>query len=237
MTHWKTKLTLVFTASLFVALAPLAVAFDNMQTDLSAQDILTRSQAAYDALSSYSDDAATVHSVGGKKDHTWRTRIRVGRPNLYLVEWHEETPDSLSSSGSNDFAFWSQGDGAYGGSRERGFGRFPGEALLQMATQDMAYIPYIFFSSKSAGNPLCCAVSRYVLAPDERVGDVDCYVLTGAQLVRDGEIYTLWIGKNDFLIRQIRAVSLHGVTTQTHSNIVMNVQMSSADFAPPKPNE
>jgi hypothetical protein len=93
---------------------------------------------------------------------------------------------------------------------------------------------------------------------DEKVGDVDCYVLASEL---NGTTKTLWIGKRDFLIRQIRTATsaAHGkaalpplaapaiirletiaalekagfpgiTSTETHMNIVINQSLSKADF-------
>jgi hypothetical protein len=90
---------------------------------------------------------------------------------------------------------------------------------------------------------------------DEKVGDVDCYVFTSES---KGRTKTLWIGKQDFLIRQVRMVTsaeaekalltkaakdhpeiiaslakmgFQGITsTETHTNILVNPKLSAADF-------
>jgi hypothetical protein len=64
-------------------------------------------------------------------------------------------------------------------------------------------IPAAFFETKWA-NPFCCLAKGLVRQADEKVGDTDCYVFSGGtkDLMR-----TIWIGKEDFLIRQIRSVT------------------------------
>jgi hypothetical protein len=89
------------------------------------------------------------------------------------------------------------------------------------------------------------------------VGGVDCYVFTSE--LKKGVTRTLWIGKQDFLIHQVRNVtsteamkavlaeaakrnpgmparlqqieSLVITSTETHENIVVNQKFSPADFA------
>lgn len=93
--------------------------------------------------------------------------------------------------------------------------------------------------------------------PDEKVEDVDCYVF--AKELKRGITRTLWIGKQDLLIRQARTVTsaaavkammaeaakshpeiaarmqqtgIQDITsTETHSKIVLNPKLSAADFA------
>jgi hypothetical protein len=91
---------------------------------------------------------------------------------------------------------------------------------------------------------------------DEKVGDVDCYVFASEL---KGRTKTLWIGKQDFLIHQVRTVTSveamkavladaakrnpsiaarlqksepqGSTSTETHANIVVNQKFSPADFA------
>jgi len=90
---------------------------------------------------------------------------------------------------------------------------------------------------------------------DEKIGDVDCYVFSSE--LRKGTTRTLWIGKKDFLIHQVKTVSdseavrtaldqaskVNGENPQisppaitsitqieTHFNIVLNKQFSPPDF-------
>jgi hypothetical protein len=86
------------------------------------------------------------------------------------------------------------------------------------------------------------------------VGDVDCYVFASEL---KGRTRTLWIGKKDFLIHQVRTVtspealtkllaeaakrnpglpaslqsSGSAISTETHMNIVVNKQILPAEFA------
>ena len=83
----------------------------------------------------------------------------------------------------------------------------------------------------------------YKRQPDEKVSEVDCYVFEGG--TKD-EKKTLWFGKQDFLIRQVRTVYSIDIkqpdsleirrqiitSTETHSNIVLNQKFSAADFSP-----
>jgi hypothetical protein len=89
-------------------------------------------------------------------------------------------------------------------------------------------------------------------AVDEEVGDVDCYVITGES---KGETKTLWIGKEDYLIRQIRTMvstaalrvavakwipeetpDLPGFTwTEMHTNIIVNKRFVRTEFLPSFP--
>jgi outer membrane lipoprotein-sorting protein len=91
----------------------------------------------------------------------------------------------------------------------------------------------------------------------EKAGGVDCYVFTSDL---KSQTRTLWIGKQDFLIHQVRTftsaaamkalmadaakrhpkITVHvptvdsqgSTSTETHENIVVNQKFSDKDFAP-----
>ena len=117
-------------------------------------------------------------------------------------------------------------------------------------------IPGIFFKL-NWGNQFGDSVWSEKQQADEKVGDVDCYVFTSDS---KGPTKTLWIGKQDFLIHQVRTVTsaeamktvlaeaekrnpemsalLHrfepqdNTSTETHGNIVVNQPFSNGDFVP-----
>ena len=71
----------------------------------------------------------------------------------------------------------------------------------------------------------------------ENVGAVSCYVFTKGVL---GQTNTLWIGKQDFLIHQVRTIinmeAMPGfAATETHTNIVVNRKFTRSDFVPSFP--
>ena len=66
-----------------------------------------------------------------------------------------------------------------------------------------ASIPGTFFKM-NWGNQLGAAVRSAKRKADERIGDVDCYVLTREAR---GTTQTLWIGKQDLLIRQVERIT------------------------------
>jgi len=113
-------------------------------------------------------------------------------------------------------------------------------------------IPGIFFKLNS-GNKLGAVMQSAKRKPDQTIDGVDCYVLTQAA---NGRTQTLWIGKQDYLIRQfetdtsaaiLKAVAeeqakkhpeMHLPTTvsgdvksvETHSKILVNQVLTKADF-------
>ncbi len=220
----------------------------------TAQEIMAKSQAAYAALTSYSDEGKTVSSIGTTTVAPHTFSIKLARPNLYRVEW-DQNMGFYDQKG----AAWCAGDGdfrAMGTSINRSSNK---EDALGSATGisggASASIPGTFFKM-NWGNQLGGTMKSATKLPDEKIGDTDCYVLTDA---KGGRTRTLWIGKQDFLIRQVendtsaeemkkvmddaaqRNPQMSGVAKQvpaggsksieTHSNIVVNQTFAPADFA------
>ncbi len=191
----------------------------NNDTDsLSATNILAAVQQTYASLSTYRDTGLTVHRWG---DAVWTNAfsLRLGRTNYYLVELAEQHPRSYT----NVFVYWSAGDGDYAShamhmnpllvkESSRKSSDLAGNLSL---TTHNTIVPTVFFNL-SWGNYLSyltiswrTSVSRQ---PDEKVGDVDCYVL--GQTNSNPQL-TLWVGKQDFLIRCFQRFSTREATIES----------------------
>jgi formylglycine-generating enzyme required for sulfatase activity len=231
---------------------------------LSSAEIYKRTQEKYAALTSYSDEG---ESVGTLNDTTnsYRLDIKLARPNLYRVDWVETFSGKGKTSQDRPEAVWSAGEGDFSDFAFRAKEGAHKEASQQEALCHNSgstggateTIPGIFFKLK----PFCQLGDGWAKAkrqPDERVGDMDCYVLTGNAPDPEDGVQTLWIGKQDFLIRQHRAfVSADALKAamdarflkthpgavipqgqyypytelETHTNIVVNQKLSPADFS------
>jgi outer membrane lipoprotein-sorting protein len=219
-------------------------------------EVFKKAQDAYASLNSYTDEGKTVAVVNGMTLTTTFT-IKLARPNLYRIEWAQV----MNSFYTNRGVVWSAGDGDF---MMLGNGATQKESNQQTALASAtgvsggaaATIPESFFKT-NWGNPLGGAASGAKQQSDEKVGDVDCYVF--ANELKKGMTRTLWIGKQDLLIRQARTVTsadaikavmaetakshpeiaarmqqsgIQGITsTETHANIVVNPKLSAADFA------
>ena len=236
-------------------------------TNAAALKIIDDSQAAYAALSSYSDTGKVAGEFHGKTDMTTFT-TRLARPNLYRIEWEGGLIAGLPVTSPP--AVWSAGDGDF-----IRFGGGMGPAAQQMTNLEMALaagggissgatamIPLTFFNSFLGGNikRLVSPDGTIFQLPDAQVGAVDCYVVTGAwQNKGRTNMTTLWVGKQDHLIRQFRRVSESPsithipadldaagregfqramrqmqtrVSTETHENITVNGKFQKSDFLP-----
>lgn len=230
--------------------------------DVAAADTFTPGQifekvrANYDSLSSYSDKGQVTATMDGDVTVTQFT-IRLARTSCYRIEWQRYSAPSLSTENSPPSAVWCSGAGNYleagrgvQGPVDRQIALTSGAALSGGAA---GTIPELFFSLQAELNELEWDEKRQ---PDEKLGDIDCYLL--AAELPSGVTKTYWVGKQDFLIRQVRTVvsakamqaawaeaikespeiaaTLHGfTTTETHTNIVLNPQFSRSDFIPSFP--
>jgi hypothetical protein len=192
---------------------------------LTAQEIAEKSRDAYAALSSYSDSGTVVSEMAGQ-NNTLRFNIRLQRPNLYRVDWAQGTTPNLPASLGQSGAVWSDGSGDYlltttaGQEKDAKPQTMPDmKKTFALATgpswSAASTIPGVFFNQDLGdlfGAP--AASGRYPLQKekDGKVGDVDCYVVSGViDLSKEPEngkpgtaTTTLWIGKRDFLIHQSR---------------------------------
>jgi RNA polymerase sigma factor (sigma-70 family) len=253
-------------AALVVLLAGGAATLTLSQTDggggvgsdqMSEQAIVEKSRNAYATLSSYSDEGVTVSSVGGKSVTPHTFKIKLAKPGFYRVEW-----DQKDLFFDNKGVAWNAGNGDFviaagAGSPEKHDTKQNALAAATGVSGGAAgAIPGTFFNM-DWGNQF--AGSAFIRKPDGRVAGVDCYVMTS---VTAGRTRTLWIGKQDFLIRQVEndtsaaanqammkgvakdhpemaAVNLLAASgaiksVQTHTNIIVDQGLKAADFAPPE---
>jgi len=260
-----TWLKLKFAANVGVAAllaggaATVAISQTNGSGDkLSREEIFQKSQAAYAAMTSYSDDGKSISVLNGTTiTHTFS--IKLGRPDFYRVEWEQSTESAFYKSTGEKEVIWSEGKGDFlemlgkarkESSKESAFGSAAGISGRASAT-----IPGTFFSLNSV-NELGGSTASAKQKADAKVGEVDCYVFTSES---KGRTKTMWIGKQDLLIHQVRIVTSaeamkaimaeaakrnpemaarmpkteysDSTATETHEHIVVNQKFSPADFA------
>jgi RNA polymerase sigma factor (sigma-70 family) len=230
---------------------------DNSGGDkLTAQEIAKKTEDAYTALSSYSDEGGTASTLGTTAVAPVTFSIRLARTNFYRVGWTQASAFFVSKG-----VAWSAGDGDFlkilenspvqkEPNREGALASATGVSVGASAT-----IPGSFFNMNWGGG-IGVWMKSGERKPDEKIDGVDCYVLT---LTQGGRTETLRIGKQDFLIRQKESISSAAEvkkalneaarrspgkffptntpsgdvrSVETHSNIVVNANFSPADFAP-----
>ena len=225
------------------------LAEDTTAVVLTADQIVQKARETYAALASYSDEGQIVDPVGGA---TTKFTTLLTRPNLYRIEWEQHDESLLGLDSFAVQSVWSTGAGNF---LQIGLGAQwqPDRptALANAASPSggaVTIVPMAFFKMQWP-DTLNEPEGAWVLSGNEPVGGVDCSVVTRNSR---GHSTTLWIGKPDFLIRQVQtAISreaiqsaaasvdaelarhLHGFTlVETHTNIVVNHAFLRSDFTP-----
>jgi hypothetical protein len=217
--------------------------------ELSPGDILGQVRANYAALISYRDQGRVVASLDGT---TTSFDICLARPNFYLVRWAQTTGSSVPDLALRTGKVWSFGSGNHlemeYGPEDEGSPEIAMDVAASLSASATTTVPMLFLDSQ-LGVPLGNAAGGETRLEDEKVGKVDCYVIARKSL---GGSKTIWVAKQDFLIRQIQTVTsveedlvtggafyrqspraLHRVVfTETHFNIMVNQPMHWTDFVP-----
>lgn len=198
-----------------------AMAVANADDELSPSYILAKVALAYADLSTYRDTGWTVHQNGG---YSWTNTFSelLGARTCYRIEMITEAhPSSFTNE------YFSDGLGNYSTSGSAVLKGMELEGNLVQSSSETA-VPTIWFNLSWANvfipfklGPL----SEVVRRPDEKIGDVDCYVV--ARTTPSNAI-TLWVGKQDFFIRRRQDRYI----IETHENISTNETFSRADYIP-----
>jgi outer membrane lipoprotein-sorting protein len=252
------QFNLVFRAGLPLLMvtgtAAAALANEMASDPLTAGEVFNHARTNYAAMSSYSDQGQVVRTSDGITTITPFT-TQLARPEFYLVKWQPNSGSSSFAADAGAQAVWSIGAGHF---LETGYGA-QSEDILRIALKESACysggasenIPVIFFNLES-DNELDYSTYDEQQEPDDNVGSIDCYVFTRQS---GGVTRTLWIGKRDFLIHQIRTVISaqemlataekitggrprpeafsHQLTvTEIHTHIEVNRPFSRSEFIP-----
>ena len=256
MTNEKIKLFIgISVAILMMSCAPMAVLASDFAGDsLLPSQIFEKAQENYASLASYSDEGQIVATMNDTAITNTFT-IRLARTNFYRIEWQQNTESSYATNNTPVQAVWSSGAGNH---LEKGHGPQIEEnrdIALAKANETSGgaagTIPRTFFDMQW-GDQLNGSGFNQNRQTNEKVGDVDCYVFSRES---QGRTKTIWIGKQDFLIHQVRTFTtaeamqlmmvklskgnsqmnpeIHSFTsTETHTNIVLNPRFLRSDFIP-----
>jgi len=245
-----------------LATTTITCSADTPGNELTTEAIFKKSLETYAALTSYSDQGDVVSVIKGKT-YTRPFRIKLAKPDLYRIEFQ-----NYAAPPSKMGAFWCAGRGNFS---DEGAGVISADEEAQKTPnsfgkddqerfgreinipQDVATITRLFFNDDPGLTPLAHSDSYTKHEADEKVGGVDCYVFSKQKF----GTRTVWIGKKDFLIHQIRFVASaedemailtkvykdqlslpppKGVPmgsnddTETHTNIILNQNLTPADF-------
>jgi hypothetical protein len=220
--------------------------------NLTAAKILERTQQTYSGLSSYSDTWRTAVFVGpiqALDGIIYSNRTMLARPLLYRMETiadRRQTGTAIWSAGDGDFWLMSAGQSRHERITATNF--LPEFHVLAVSTP----ITCAFFNKRDWDSLPALAEARdLVRLADESIGGNDCYSVSATTKAPVFNI-TFWIGKNDFLIHQLRFVWVTGnasgrrsgnemnasrnlprttnTVIQTYENITVNRTMAAQEF-------
>jgi RNA polymerase sigma factor (sigma-70 family) len=194
---------------------------------LSAEEIVQNAQAKYASLSSYSDEGTISSTAVGKVNLTFTTML--ARTNRFRIAWTQNVGTSSVTgmvwSAGNFILLQRQGSPLQTFSDQ--------QTAIASATGASggatATIPGNFFQQNwgsHIGKPARFTKRQAV----ERIGDVDCYVLTSSN---SASTATLWIGRTDSFIHQIRIITSAAIMKA----ITQNMAARNPNLALPAPHE
>jgi RNA polymerase sigma factor (sigma-70 family) len=193
---------------------------------LSPSNILINVRLAYANLSTYRDTGWTVHNYGTFSRTNTFTEI-LGTRTCYRVD---VITDAHPFSDTN--RYFSDGLDGYQQLLSSTVFYHRDLASNLASVYDETALPAIYFRL-NWGNVMepfgRGSRADVVRKPDESVGSVDCYVIANTAT---NYPVTLWVGKQDFLIRRCRHLS----RLETHENISTNETFSREDYIPVDPD-
>lgn len=266
MTYAKLKLAICLTAGILLAggATTVVVSQTSGSDKLTALEIAQQSKDAYAALSSYSDSGTVVaESTGGNVNTTFTTRLQ--RPNLYRVDWTQTTSHAPQSTGrvwsAGDGFFMQMSMGGreiYPTPVNQHTMQMSLGAASGVSSSASSTIPGAFFGDLSKADVLGLAVmgaNKMIILTkeaDAKIGDVDCHAFTSAidpsKLPGGGKLpngmgtvgktaTTLWIGKKDHLIHQVRqtidtsSMSMPAMSDETIKTTLENLKQPATPTA------
>jgi RNA polymerase sigma factor (sigma-70 family) len=211
----------------------------------TAAEIARLARDKYSSLTSYRDTGTILSRSGNTINGRETFETVLDRAGHYRVS---ESQQFTTNNGTNwtepvEQACWFAGDGHYTfneGKPWKNPGNIPTGSMFFIGGTPVG-VPLSFFRPDNYLLRVLAPPDKVTRGKDEKIGDVACYVLNGNDA--EGNI-TLCIGKNDFLIHQIRQTQpgrmmpdgqqVQGpdhVRIETHENISINGPVTLADFA------
>lgn len=195
--------------TLSIVISFFAIGANAFGQDPSATDVIKKVKAAYHALETYRAQG-TIDvdiSVGGTSTQMETTfAILLKKPNQYLISWTQSngaTP-GMEQSG----AVWSNGMQPYLYMEiMKAYSKIEGDMMALSAATGISggaahTVPSIFLGVFPGQPDPFSRLTNPTLEKTEKVGDVDCYVISGASVISKKE--TFWISKTSHLIQQYR---------------------------------
>ena len=235
----KTAIAICVAALLAGSATPPVFADEAVSNNLPTIQVFKKVKENYASMITYSDEGTVVITMNGNSAINFSTRL--AQTNFYLIQWTRASESTYSATSGKGQAVWSSGAGDFL-QAEAGV-QFEGTRDIALAHSAIysgratATVPQMFFDPQWEGERIDDLVFSVTRCADEKVGNINCYVFTRGAM---GATNKLWIGKQDFLIHQVRTVanveSMPAFTfTETHTDIVLNRKFSRSDFIPSFP--
>ncbi|HVU07897.1 MAG TPA: sigma-70 family RNA polymerase sigma factor [Verrucomicrobiae bacterium] len=210
MTWMKIKFAIGVSVIVLLAGSAATVAFSQIgeSDNLPPKEIVKKAMDKYASLTSYNDTGKYISVRNGKTNNVTAFKIRLGRTNLYRIEFEETPFPAVPTRG----AVWSAGKGGFAMFGENDFGskgrieKLPDmkSALLRAALAGWGAANAFF---NLGGNLKVLSIwdpNKVEKQNDEKIGNVDCYVISGTE---NNLTRTVWIGKRDFLLHQSQTIA------------------------------
>jgi hypothetical protein len=166
--------------------------------------ILKKVKALYQTLETYKTQGTIVADMGSIKTST-EFNILLKKPNSYLISWVQNTPmgtGGMTQSG----AVWNDGtqpylfmgiENSYSKMKSDEFNLGAATGISGGAASTM---PSVFLSVFKKPMSILDRMVNPALQGIEKVGNEDCYVISGGSSVSKNE--TVWISRSKYLIRK-----------------------------------
>lgn len=206
----------------------------------TARLLLNRMEEKYSHLNSYQDEGVVVttydEETGGRIEKLpFKTSFK--RPNLFRFEWTDYFLSKLGkkrvvwSNGKSSFTYWEPD--RYEKEEDLGLG-IAGATGVSGASAHT--VPRLLIADEVGGFSVT-ELEKTSLVGEEVFEGVRCYHIKGAH--PNGEIYELWIGKSDLLLRKVRQITKDSNNTRTEEEIRRNIHVNEPianalfDYKPP----
>jgi hypothetical protein len=234
-----------------------AIGSNDESQELSGRQIFDKMVDNYASLASYQDEGTIITTIGATVVET-EFSTRLARPDFYRIEWdqQERLPHTTEDTGMQ--GVWSFESGDYlqtPSGLQKQYNRDVAFAnVASSSSGGVATVPQVFFGAQGIG--MTAELMDLTRLADDKIGNIDCYRVSGDTAIGGTNVF--WVGKRDFLIRQIRIdvgpramhsawtgvtggqimppPGLYGFTSiETYTNIVANKRFARTDFMPTFP--
>lgn len=204
-------------------------AFDNSlaQVEVTTADaILQRMENAYTNAKAYADNSSAIYrNLDGSERLQVEFRIWFVRGGQFRIDAESQ---SAGASHPRREVMWTEGAVARSWSTDKALSSHPKIKLIgsRMFGAYAYHIPSLL-ESGYAGPQRLHQLSHPLLAGEETFEATACYRIRGKWR---NDVYEVWLGKSDYLVRKIVAKYRDHVLEEIHRNIVLDREIAADVF-------